>query len=407
LAFGLVNVNSFIRFRQFSEVENFSTNELDYILFALIGVALMSYLLWKRGLFPSFLAAWKNNKLLTAFLGYALISAAWTIYLPATLNKLFFLLFSTLISSYIAIRYGRRGVIDVLTWIGGICSVLSIVIVLFFPFIGIMQNEPFVGSWTGMFWHRNHTGNLFAFFNMVFLFRFLLDDRSTWRSKIVVSFFYVLSALMVFGSRSATGIIVLLFLHVAVGLTAFWLKWYERIKPWQYYTAAGLAFAGFLVFITNTGFFFGLLGRTSTMTGRIPLWQDLFQNIYLQKPLLGYGFGALWMLKSFRILIQIRHDWPYQVYFADNGFFDILLNTGVIGLLLFMSVYIPLGIRSFRQAIHAKSWQYFFPFLTFLYILLGNLTYSFLFEVDQFVWMLLAIMVFLTTSTSNASNPQP
>jgi O-antigen ligase len=127
----------------------------------------------------------------------------------------------------------------------------------------------------------------------------------------------------------------------------------------------------------------------------------------MQEPILGYGYGALWMLKSFRIEMQLHHHWPYQVYFADNGFFDILLNTGLVGLLLFLSVYLSLGVRSFRQAVQERSWLYFLPLVTFLYILIGNLTYSFMLEVDQFVWMLLVIMLFLTSSPTSMSIPQP
>jgi O-antigen ligase len=179
------------------------------------------------------------------------------------------------------------------------------------------------------------------------------------------------------------------------------------LRVWHYYASAATLLAGFLVFITNTGFFFGLLGRSPQMTGRIPLWQDLFQNFYLERPILGYGYGALWMQKSFRIQMQIRHEWPFQVYFADNGFFDILLNLGLIGFLLFLSIYLPLGIRSLREAVNTKSWLSFFPFLTFLYILVGNLTYSFILEVDQFVWMLVVIMVFLTSAPRNNNVPQP
>jgi len=105
--------------------------------------------------------------------------------------------------------------------------------------------------------------------------------------------------------------------------------------------------------------------------------------------------------------MQLRHHWNYQVYFADNGFFDILLNTGLVGFLLFMAVYIPLGVRSLRQVIASKSWLSLLPLVTFLYISIGNLTYSFLLEVDQLVWMLLVIMVFVTTSPKSNSIPQP
>ena len=363
--------------------------------------------LWRSGLLSEYFASWKRNWILILFLIFSFSSLLWTVYFPATLYKLIFLLFSTIAGSYLAVRYRARGVISLLTWVGVIFAVLSVMVIEIIPLVGIMQNRPFVGSWVGIFWHRNHTGNLFAFFNMVALLRLLFDKEATSRQRLIFGLLYVLSAAMVFGSRSATGLIVFLFLHFVTGLTFVWLRFHQRFKPWHYYVLGGMLLAGFLIFITNTAFFFGLLGRTPNMTGRVPLWEDLFSTVYLQNPLLGYGYGALWMQKSFRILMQIRHSWPFQVYFADNGFFDILLNLGIVGLLLFLAVYIPLGVRSFKQAIQSKHWLAFFPLLTFLYILIGNLTYSFLLEVDQMVWLLLVTMVFLTTSPNNARIPQP
>jgi exopolysaccharide production protein ExoQ len=406
-AIALVNINSLARFRQFPEVDNYSDNEPWYLLTAVLTLLLMWLLLREHHLLTEYLMTWKNNVALILFLVYALSTILWTVYIPATLYKWMFLLFSSLSAGYIALRYGRGGVVRILTWAGAIFTILSILVVAYFPFVGIMQNKIFFGSWNGIFWHRNHTGNIFAFFNMVFLLRFLLDDQATKLHKIVFALLYLLSAAMVFGSRSATGVFVFLFLHLAVGLTFAWLKLRQRLASWHYYLVGFVLLAGFLVFITNTGFFFGLLGRTANMTGRVPVWQDLFGRVFAERPVFGYGYGALWMQKRFRIDMEIRHGWSNQVYFADNGFFDILLNTGLIGFALFLLVYLPLGIRSARQAIAGKSWLYFIPLLTFLYVLIGNLTYSFLLEVDQFVWLLLVIMVFLTTSPKSTRMAQP
>jgi O-antigen ligase len=405
--FALVNINSLIRFRQFPEVDDYSAHEGDYIVVAILALAGCVFLLWEHRMLEEYWRKCRANPFLAAFLVYATITLLWTVYFPATLYKLIFLFFSTLAGAYLAVRYGLRGVLNILTWVGAICSILSILIVAFLPFVGIMQNEIFFGSWNGLFWHRNHTGNIFAFFSMVFLLRILFDEKATPRQKAIFGLLYLLSVSLVLGSRSATGLIVFLVLHFVVGLVFLWLKLYKRMKPWHYYGTAGLLLAGFLIFITNTAFFFGLLGRSANMTGRVPVWQDLFQNFYLQRPWFGYGYGALWMQKSFRIWMEIRHGWENQVYFADNGFFDILLNTGLIGFLLFLAVYISMGIRSFKQAIASKDWMHFFPVLVFFYIFIGNLTYSFLLEVDQFVWMLLVIMVFLTTEPRSNNIPQP
>ena len=406
-AIALVNINSLTRFRQFPEVDNYSDNEPWYLLTAALTLVLMWLLLREHQLLTEYLVTWKKNIPLIGFLIYTLITILWTVYIPATLYKWMLLLFSSLAGAYIAVRYGRGGVVRLLTWAGAIFTILSILVVAYFPFVGIMQNKIFFGSWTGVFWHRNHTGNIFAFFNMIFLLRFLLDEQATKLHKPVFALLYLLSAAMVVGSRSATGVLVFLFLHLAVALTFAWLRLHERLEPWHYYLAGFVLLAGFLVFITNTGFFFGLLGRTASMTGRVPLWQDLMGRVFLERPVLGHGYGALWMQKRFRIDMEIRHGWSNQVYFADNGFFDILLNTGLVGFVLFLAVYLPLGMRSFRQAIAAKHWLYFVPLLTFLYVLIGNLTYSFLLEVDQFVWMLLVIMVLLTSMPSSDKIAQP
>src|SRR5687767_6163507 len=117
--FALVNLNSFVRFRQFPEVDNYSANESEYIFVAILIVILIVFSLWRTELLTMYFTAWKNNKLLILFLTYALVSLLWTVYLPATLYKLFWLFFSTIAGSYIAIRYKLRGTIDVLTWVAG------------------------------------------------------------------------------------------------------------------------------------------------------------------------------------------------------------------------------------------------------------------------------------------------
>jgi O-antigen ligase len=151
---------------------------------------------------------------------------------------------------------------------------------------------------------------------------------------------------------------------------------------------------GGLAVILNTEYIFGLLGRSATMTGRIPLWHDLLLNVYTKKPVIGYGYGALWMQQDFRHFMQLRHGWKYEVFFADNGFLDILLNTGALGLIIFIWFYIKLGFDSLKKMMNKKKWMFTIPVLTLNYVLIGNIAYSFMLEVDQFVWILLIVWGF-------------
>ncbi|MCC6300731.1 MAG: O-antigen ligase family protein [Anaerolineales bacterium] len=406
-SFFLTNTNSLVRFRQFPDVDAYSDHEGDFLVAWLLAVVAMFFSLKGRGLILSFMTAWRQNVSLMLFLAFGLASIAWSVYVPATIYKFLLLAFSTVAASYIGVRYKKHEILDALSWIGGACALLSVLVVAYFPFVGIMQNATFLGSWTGIFWHRNHTGNLFAYFSAIFFFRLLLEARAQGLKRVILIGFYMLTSTLVFGSRSATGVIVFIVLHFAVLLIVFWLKNNERIKTWYYYAFTSVLLAGLYIFIAYRGFFFGLLGRSITMTGRVPLWQDLYSRVFTERPVLGYGYGALWNLKAFRIDMQYHNHWSHQIYFADNGFFDILLNVGLIGLALFLAAYIPFGVRSFKQAIAAKSWISFLPVLTFLYVFIGNLTYSFLLEVDQFVWMLFVMMAFATTADKSVAIAQP
>jgi O-antigen ligase len=263
-----------------------------------------------------------------------------------------------------------------------------------------MLNRPFVGSWHGLFWHRNHTGSLMAFFNMVFLFRVLFDGRKK-SNRIVFTFFYLLTAVHVFGSRSAAGILIFFFLNFISLIAWCWHNFRDRIKLKHYCLFAFIFISGFIVFVSNLGFFFGLLGRSANMTGRIPLWKDLFLNFYLTKPFLGHGYGTLWMQESFRVLMQNRHGWPYQVYFADNGFLDILLNLGAVGLALFLMILFVAAYKTIQKMVKTHSWKYVFTFAILIYVVIGNLAYSFLLEVDHFVWACLLIVAFLVNFPRN------
>jgi O-antigen ligase len=93
--------------------------------------------------------------------------------------------------------------------------------------------------------------------------------------------------------------------------------------------------------------------------------------------------------------MQTRHGWPYQVYFADNGFLDILLNLGAVGLALLLMILSVTAYKIAQKIRKTYSWQYIFSFAVLIYVVIGNLAYSFLLEVDYFVWACLIVMTFL------------
>jgi exopolysaccharide production protein ExoQ len=397
LYFACLNASAILEYDQFPTLDTVTGRGWQIVLGYLIVLLLVTIQINHYGLFAEYIKSWSRNPWFILFLGISILSLIWSVYRIASLYEIILLLSSTALSVYFAIRLRAEGMIKALTWFSAVCTVLSLLIVFINP-TGIMHGAGHSGSWRGLFWHRNHTGSMMAFFNMIFLSRFLMDNRLSIKGKLVFSLFYILSAVHVFGSRSATGILIFFALNIVTLLAYAWLMWRAKLRPIHYYSLAGLLLGAFILFIFNLEFIFGILGRSATMTGRTRMWPDLINNTFTLKPILGHGFGAIWMQDSFRTLIEHRWGWSYQPYFADNGFLDLLLNLGLIGLAVFLVLFVIVTVRGWQKIRAGFSWKSVFFFITLVYVFIGNLTYSFLFEVDYFVWSLFVIVAFLVST---------
>ena len=132
------------------------------------------------------------------------------------------------------------------------------------------------------------------------------------------------------------------------------------------------------------------------------MWEYLLQDVFVQKPILGFGFSTIWDYNNFRFYMQNIVGWPYPVLIADNGFIDLLLNLGVVGELSFLAVFVLMFVRAFRYALQRGDVLKFFPLLLMVYALVVNLSLSRMFEIEFFVWLLVASTLFITTPRSAA-----
>jgi len=244
---------------------------------------------------------------------------------------------------------------------------------------------------------------------------YMVTKWGNWKHVVFNSLMFALSSVLVFGSWSATGIIIYFVLNGHLVLAMLWLRYRQQLNRKRYMIILGIFLAALFVFIFNLDVIFQLFRRSSTLTGRTFIWEDILVNLWTQKPIFGYGFGAIWNQEYYRVLIQTRHSWAFQVYFADNGFLDLLLNTGLIGLGLFLVFFVCTGIHAFRLLLKQHNMLSVFPVLVLVYVFWANISYSFLSEVDQFVWMLLILSAFLpiklagekATANSKTNNPHP
>jgi O-antigen ligase len=169
-------------------------------------------------------------------------------------------------------------------------------------------------------------------------------------------------------TRSATGLIVFIAFVCGVPLVRLVRT---RPKLWVSVVIVLLAAGATVgtVLVNNSALVLALLGRSSTLTGRIDIWRAALVPI-MNRPFLGYGFDAFWLgAKGESGLID--RTVHYLVPHAHNGALELLLNLGAIGLALFVvayTLYVGKSLRFYlRQHNYLRVWPLAYMAFMFLY----------------------------------------
>jgi exopolysaccharide production protein ExoQ len=145
----------------------------------------------------------------------------------------------------------------------------------------------------------------------------------------------------------------------------------------------------------------GNVQATENLTGRIPLWQALVEQVW-QHPWLGEGFAAFWSP------LNIAQLGSWDLTSAHNGYLEELLNTGVVGLIILFAFCLGTLTVALRQARRGDPLGWL-VFLFMVFYLLLNLTNALTQEYFQppFVIILLALGLMASGSaTDPATSPR-
>ena len=151
-----------------------------------------------------------------------------------------------------------------------------------------------------------------------------------------------------------------------------------------------------------------MLGKDSTLTGRVDLWL-LLPPYIMERPWFGHGLGAFWVLDSADVFsIWIAVDW--QPPHAHNGWLDLLLELGVVGWSLATIQILLLLTNGIRAIIDGKEPGLQFLLAAIFVILIHNLTESSLVR-PGLSWGLLVIftaaLAKVASGASSRSWPSP
>lgn len=306
--------------------------------------------------------AWINEeKFLVFFLLWCGVSIIWSEDWLVSSKRFFQYLITQFVFISVLINFrDEKVIVKTLTAILLCFVIISVGISLTIP----QAIDPSHGSWRGLHNGKNGLGQSAGINLLFFSFMFLTERLNHF--KIIYFFALLLSLILLMGSTSATSIISILMISMF-----FLFRYIDNIfRPLH----LGKTFSFFLIIcfssiIIMTLIFlpdkidnvFSSIGKDPTMTGRTDIWIGLLA--YQQDQLtLGAGYQSFWIPNLISNLSIFGPYWvPNQ---AHNGYVDMILEIGIVGLIIFLIFLIHSLKRFFKMG--SSVWLVFMVFALFI-----------------------------------------
>jgi exopolysaccharide production protein ExoQ len=316
-------------------------------------------------------------------LAVVLLSGVWSDAKDLTVRRSFALLATTMAGLYLAIRYNFEQQIRLLMPVLKVCVLCSYIfgVLELGTSLDNLPNKP----WYGIFTQRNGLGTIMALSTLVFLLWTQIEPEERWGSYCWTFFSFVLLLL----SGSATG-----FLSMGAGMLLLVFLRQIRLSPenWRRIILLTVLAVGVALFYTvnHFGEVMGTFERDVTLTGRTTIWGASL-ILGMDRPWTGHGFDAFW-LGDQGASGQIRKIAGWDVPGAHNGFLEIWLDLGLLGLALFFLGFVRHMWKAVRCFLRGGGWEEAWPILFLIFLFFVNLAQSLLLSPNSVYWILYAMI---------------
>jgi O-antigen ligase len=146
----------------------------------------------------------------------------------------------------------------------------------------------------------------------------------------------------------------------------------------------------------------GGLDRTTTLSGRTVIW-DVVIDFVGQRPVLGWGFMAIWTEQPILDALTLRGA---AVYEAHSGYLEVLLGAGLLG---FAALSAAIGVTIWRAArtfFRCPDLLGLYALMLTAFVLIVNLGETYV-GANLAPWILLAVLAGqVSTGKSTSMAPQ-
>jgi O-antigen ligase len=347
----------------------------------------------------------KRDVFLCLYIALLFFSFAWAAYVPRWVlsANIRDVLQVVTFGLYFATSFSLKEQIRIIALAFGLQALASVLVTVIKPSIGIHILAPHSGSWKGLYNSKNGLST----YMVLWLISLFSLSVSTMKERTFKILGICLATALILLSRSTTGIMV----FIATVSVVFLLQRLPRkVELRIAFICFGLPFfVGIILLIgANWVEIAQFFGKDSTLTGRIPLWTYCLSALQDQgKVLLGFGRGQFFMGGSKTwIGAYLASQVGFFAPHPHNGFINIVLDTGLVGLLLFMASFFIAYMRSLTQVMYVSKYSLYtlWPICFLTFFLLNNLTETLTEAVILVIYMSISFSVGRHISVTTPTN---
>jgi O-antigen ligase len=251
-------------------------------------------------------------------------------------------------SALLLLPYGREHFARLLAVAALIVLAVCYFGVTFIPQLSIHQitdlSEPnLAGDWRGFFAHKNGAGASMAL--LIFIGIFICRAWSRFTGILVV----VLAAVFLYFTRDKSSlnllpvVLALSYLIPRIRSTFLALSLVLGVP-----LLINLLTLGSVAFEPIKTLIYGIMSDP-TYTGRDVIWRFALDHV-AERPLFGFGFEAFWgtpdLIGAWNYLVS----WGYRASDAHNGYLNLAVTTGLVGLVLALWWIVAQPFADYRRA---------------------------------------------------------
>lgn len=330
--------------------------------------------------------AWPAIGLCTVLVAWAFASKSWSILPDVTGRRAVALLMTTLIGVYLAAASPPARMVKMLASGFAVLAIGSLVVALTMKRIGVEHEPTLAGDWRGLWSTKNALAEFMMLGALAGVSAAVLSPgrRILWIGAAGTCFALLLM------SRGKTALLCLILGLAVIGALGLMRRGPASAVVTSFMAGSALLWGGFLA-VANPTALLTALGKDPTLTGRTDIWAAILRQIDAS-PLLGFGFGAFWE-KTSDPANFIRKQTHWKVPSAHNGWLDLWVQVGAIGVVLFAAA---LGVTLVALALRAHRLKDGYFCLAFMLVFLTlSMSESVLEQHNNLPWSLfVAVMTY-------------